>query len=204
MLDQLKKPPNLLTAIRFVSIPVLWVFALKGRSEVLGIGLLLGGLTDVLDGYAARRANHVAALGSKFDSIADHSLQLSAVAWLFMLMPEVFSENAALTVSALTMNLFSLLVGIVKFRRIANLHLYLSKAGYFLFLLFMMHAFLVGQYSWGLLILACSSVILASAETLSLQLMRDRVDEDMGSLLFLYLDEEHPLRRVLRGNSQRS
>lgn len=198
MLRELRKPPNILTTIRALSIPILWVFAFFRQKEVLGVGLIVGALTDSLDGLVARRTNNVSAFGSKFDSIADHTLQLSAVVWIFMLMPEVFSENALIAYTALAMNLLSLLVGIVKFKRIANLHLYLSKAVFGLFFVFMVHAFLAPRYSKTLLIVACVGVILASAETIILQLTQDKVDEHIGSLLLLYLSEDHPVRRLFR------
>ena len=188
-------PANIATAVRFFSIPLLWVFAFLGQGVIVGIGLIIGGLTDILDGLLARRMDHVSAWGSKFDSIADHTLQLSAVVWLAMLRPEVFSQNPWLVYSALGLNLLALLIGILKFKRIANLHLYLAKAVYLFFFIFMAHAFLFGQYSKVLLFIACIGVIVAYTETIVLLLTRDRVDEHIGSLLFLYLDEDHPLQR---------
>ncbi|MGD2251719.1 MAG: CDP-alcohol phosphatidyltransferase family protein [Anaerolineales bacterium] len=198
MLAQMRRPPNLITALRFVSIPTLWTFAFLERPLLIGIGLIIAGVSDSLDGYLARRMNQVSSFGSKFDSIADHALQLSTVAWLLMLKPEVFSENAWLAFTALGLNLLSLLVGIVKFKRIANLHLYLSKLAFLLFFIFTIHAFLFDRYSKILLVIACTGIILASLETIAVQLMRDQVDERIGSLLFSYIEEDHPLRKALR------
>jgi cardiolipin synthase len=198
MLAQMRKPPNLITAIRFASIPILWVFAFLELPLPIGIGLIIAGLSDSLDGWLARRMNHVSSFGSKFDSIADHTLQLSTVVWLLMLKPEIFSENGWLAFTALGLNLLSLLVGIVKFKRIANLHLYLSKLAFLLFFIFTIHAFLFDQYSKILLIIACAGIIIASLETIIVQITRDQVNERIGSLLFSYIEEDHPLRKALR------
>ncbi|HEY69552.1 MAG TPA: CDP-alcohol phosphatidyltransferase family protein [Anaerolineae bacterium] len=195
MIEALRKPANIATAVRFFSIPVLWVFAFLGNGLVLGIGLVIASLTDSVDGALARKLDHVSSFGSKFDSIADHTLQLSAVVWLGMLRPEVFIENPFLVWTALGMNLFSLLFGLVKFRRLANLHLYTSKAVYPLFVTFVAHAFIFGQYSKVLLYIACIGIIVAYTEAILLQIVRNRVDEHIGSILFLYLDENHPLQR---------
>lgn len=185
MFDELIKLPNLITAFRFVLVPVLWTLALGGLTELVGFGILLGGLSDAVDGYLARRLDQVSEFGSKFDSIADQFLQLSAIGWIFILQPEIFSDNSALSLIALATYLLSLLVGIFKFRRIANLHLYLSKiAAVFLFT-FVVHAFIAGQYSPVLFLFASAGFILSSAETLVLQLISDSVDEHMGSLLFV-------------------
>jgi len=195
MREAFSTPANIATAVRFFSIPVLWVFAFLGNGVILGIGLIIAAVTDALDGLLARRLDQVSSFGSKFDSIADHSLQLSAIVWIFMIMPEVFTENGWLAGTALGMNLLALLIGIVKFKRIANLHLYLSKAVWPLFLTLVAHAFLTGQYSKVLLYITCVGVIVAYTETIALLLTRDRVDEHIGSMLFLYLDEDHPLQR---------
>ena len=195
MLDALRKPANIATGVRFVSIPVMWIFAFMGNGVVLGIGLIIAGVTDLLDGLLARKLDQVSSFGSKFDSITDHTVQLSAVVWLALLNPEVFTENPVLVFSALGLNLLALLIGIIKFRRIGNLHLYLSKAVQPLFLTFVVHAFIFGQYSKLLLVIACVAIIVAYTETNVLLLVRNRVDEHIGSILFLILDEDHPLQR---------
>ena len=195
MREAFRTPANIATAVRFFSIPVLWVFAFLGQGVIIGIGLIIAGLTDMLDGLLARRMDHVSSFGSKFDSIADHTLQLSAVIWLAMLHPEVFTENPWLVFSALGLNLLALLIGLIKFKRFANLHLYLSKTASPLLFVFMAHTFLFGQYSVVLLYIACIGIIVAYTETIVLLLVRERVDEHIGSLLFLYLDEDHPLQR---------
>lgn len=195
MLAELRKPANIATAVRFFSIPVLWVLAFLDQGLILGIGLVIASLTDSVDGALARRLDHVSAFGSKFDSIADHTLQLSAVVWLGMLRPEVFIENPFLVWTALGMNLLSLLIGLVKFRRLANLHLYTSKAVYPLFVTFVAHAFIFGRYSKVLLVIACVGIIVAYTEAILLQVVRNQVNEHIGSILFLYLDKDHPLQR---------
>lgn len=195
MLKAMRKPANMATGLRIALIPVMWILAFLGESVLIGIGMTIAGLTDSLDGLLARRLGHVTSLGSKLDSIADHTLQLSAVIWLGMLHPEVFTENPLLVWSALGLNLVSLLIGLIKFRRLANLHLYTSKAASPLFFVFMVHTFLFRRYSALLLTIACIGIIVAMIETITLQLVRDRVDEHIGSVIFLVLDENHPLQR---------
>ena len=197
MLEDLRSAPNLLTAFRFILVPILWIFASLGFSEIVGVGILLGGLSDAFDGYLARRTGSVSEFGSKFDSIADQFLQLSTIVWLFMLQPNIFSENSMLSLIALATYLLSLVVGIVKFKRIANLHLYLSKiVGFFLYI-FVVHAFIIGRYNKVLFLLAFVGFILSSSETFILQLISKSVDEHMGSLFFAYLVKDHPIRKIV-------
>jgi phosphatidylglycerophosphate synthase len=195
MFEEIRKTPNLITGFRFILVPVLWVFALSGRSEWVGYGVILGGISDAVDGLVARRLNLVSEFGSKFDSIADQLLQLSTIVWILMLHPEVFTENSTLSIIALVIYLLSLAVGLVKFRRIANLHLYLSKLVGPLLFVFVVHTLISGRYSPALFMVACIGFILSSTETLALQLISTSVDEDMGSLLFVLLSRVSSTKR---------
>jgi cardiolipin synthase len=192
--EHLSKLPNQLTAIRFLSVPVMWVFALLGRPPCIGLGLIIGLVTDALDGPVARKLGQVSDFGSKFDSLADNLLELSTIIWILMLKPEILKENRALSLIALGVYFASLAVGLVKFGRFANLHLYLSKAGGVFLYVFVVHAFLAGRYNPWLFTLAAGSFILSSAETLILQLVQREVDEHLGSIVFLVLGTDHPVR----------
>ena len=73
--------PNALTSVRIALIPFLiiaLVFSFKGHDYVaLGI-FLLASFTDTVDGFWARRANKITALGQLLDPIADKLLITSA------------------------------------------------------------------------------------------------------------------------------
>jgi hypothetical protein len=113
-----------------------------------------------------------------------------------MLMPEIFSENQLLSFTALVIYVLSLMVGLIKFKRVANLHLYLSKFGGVFLFLFMVHAFIAGQYNQSLYVLASVGFIISSTETLVLQLLLPRVNEHIGSIFFLFLADDHPIRKL--------
>jgi phosphatidylglycerophosphate synthase len=198
LLSKLMTPPNALTLLRFLCVPVLWVFAVLKLREGVGWGLALALATDLIDGPIARRMNQTSRFGSKFDSLADQILQLSAIAWVLLLMPEIFIDNPLASALAIATYLASLIVGILKFKRIANLHLHLSKASGLVLYAFLIHAFLAGRYSPILFAFASAGFVMSSAETLLLQLLHSKVDEHIGSLLFLYLPSDHPLRRLAR------
>lgn len=54
-----KHVPNILTTIRLLLIPVIFYYALQENYIIAGIFLTISGLTDVLDGYIARKYNFV-------------------------------------------------------------------------------------------------------------------------------------------------
>src|SRR5436190_12437095 len=106
---------------------VLWGAALTGRAVVVGIGLGIAFATDVLDGYAARRLNRSSAFGSKFDSLVDGIVAPSAIAWLLILRPTVVPQHVLLVGAWFLAMYVSLGVGLVRYRRFANLHLQSSR-----------------------------------------------------------------------------
>lgn len=67
---------NLLTALRLLALPFL-VWAVLADAGWAALALFLGaGLTDVLDGWVARRFNLTSAFGAMFDLLADRLLTL--------------------------------------------------------------------------------------------------------------------------------
>lgn len=186
LLSHLKQRPNQLTAARLLLIPVLWFLALSSQSLYLGIGIAITFLTDVLDGFVARRTNQVSDFGAKFDSLADNILAPSAIIWLFMLQPELITNHSRGLLVAISLYTSSIMVGLLKFRRFGNLHLYSSKAAAVLMFLFAVHTFMTAGYSTWLFFFALVAFSLSSLETLLLQLICPTVDEHMGSLLLLF------------------
>ena len=71
-------PPNLLTLSRILLVPVFVRMMLAGRARDAFLVFLLAGLTDVLDGLAARIWHQKSRLGLWLDPVADKLLLTSA------------------------------------------------------------------------------------------------------------------------------
>lgn len=74
--------PNVLTLVRILLIPVfiiLFVNPTPGQSLGAAIVFTVAAVTDMLDGYIARRTGQVTKLGKLLDPIADKLLVLSAL-----------------------------------------------------------------------------------------------------------------------------
>ncbi len=74
--------PNLLTALRILALPFL-AWAVLADAGWVALALFLGaGLTDVLDGWVARRFGQTSTFGAMFDLLADRLLTLVSLAAL--------------------------------------------------------------------------------------------------------------------------
>lgn len=91
--------PNLLTLFRFVLIPLyllLFFSDLPNRMYWAFGVILLAGLTDVVDGYLARRNRQVTQLGIMLDPLADKLMMLSV--FLSLLISERISIWAGVAI----------------------------------------------------------------------------------------------------------
>lgn len=71
--------PNMLTMCRFLLIPVYWFVFAAGYIKSAFCILLLAGLTDVLDGYIARKRGQMTSLGSMLDPLADKMMMITVI-----------------------------------------------------------------------------------------------------------------------------
>lgn len=86
--------PNLLTLCRFLLIPVYVMVFKAGYVKTAFLVLLVAGLTDVLDGYIARRRKLVTQLGSMLDPLADKSMMITVI--LSLVFSRMISWEAAI------------------------------------------------------------------------------------------------------------
>jgi cardiolipin synthase (CMP-forming) len=71
--------PNVLTFIRFLIVPIFGVYLFL-EYYVIAVSLfIIAGITDVLDGYIARKFNLITNFGKIADPMADKLMQLTAL-----------------------------------------------------------------------------------------------------------------------------
>lgn len=69
--------PNILSFIRILLIPVMiWLYIVHGKYLWTAFVLVISALTDITDGFIARRFNTVSDLGKALDPIADKLTQI--------------------------------------------------------------------------------------------------------------------------------
>lgn len=177
--------PNALSVLRLLLVPVIWALALSNLPFYVGAALIAAGLTDVLDGFVARKRGLVTAHGSRLDSVADTLIEISIAASVLLLKPEIFTGHKLLVSAWIAVEAVSFVVGWMKFRRIANLHLYLTKASGAAGYVFVIYTFMIG-YNEAFFYAALTLLLISSLECLLLQLLCARVDEHMKSIFHAY------------------
>jgi cardiolipin synthase len=175
--------PNLLSGIRVALVPVLWVLAFRGEMVAVGVGLLVAGLTDVLDGHIARRMGVATPAGAALDSLGDNLLAPSAALWLVLFRTDVAAHFAVpLAIWGVLYAAF-LVLGWIRFRRFGNLHLYSAKAAAVAAYAFITAAFLLSGIPTLLGWLAAVTSIAAVIEGLACQILCREIDERVGSVV---------------------
>lgn len=70
--------PNLLSVFRLLLIPaIVWAYCIQKSNELAAALLVLSGLTDLLDGWIARRFHMISDLGKALDPVADKLTQIA-------------------------------------------------------------------------------------------------------------------------------
>lgn len=81
---KIKHIPNILSLIRLLLVPVfVWLF-LTDRTVAAAVIFIFSGITDVLDGYIARKYNVISDAGKILDPLADKLTQFSAFICLYI------------------------------------------------------------------------------------------------------------------------
>ena len=87
----MKNIPNILTTFRILLIPFYLIAVMNGQRITAGVVLIISGLTDLLDGFLARRFNWITNLGKLLDPLADKLTQTAiSLSFIFLFKKYVF------------------------------------------------------------------------------------------------------------------
>jgi CDP-diacylglycerol--glycerol-3-phosphate 3-phosphatidyltransferase len=126
---------------------------------LFSIFLVVSLITDVLDGFIARRFNMQTEFGARLDSIADLGTYILAVTGIFLFKATDFQPHLCSFYIFISLLCLAHLLSVIKFQRLPSLHLYSWKIGGYIQGAFFFVLFLFGFYSifyyfmiiWGIL-----------------------------------------------------
>lgn len=119
--------PNLLSAFRLVAVPVLLVLAWKGCHQAFLALFVFALLTDVADGYLARRLHQESDLGARLDSWGDFALYISTPLSAWWLWPDLIIREAVYVMVVVASFVLPILIGFLKYRRLTSYHTWGAK-----------------------------------------------------------------------------
>lgn len=168
------------TSIRIVFSFVLLILPIASNRFLVTYTII--GLTDVLDGWLARKAGTASEFGAKLDSIADLLFYGILLLRLFPCLWESLPAAVWYVVAViLFVRVLAYTTAAVKYHRFASLHTWLNKlTGGVVFLLPYVLAVSTGiAYSWAV----CFLALAASLEELMIHLCHDEYRADRKTFL---------------------
>ena len=174
--------PCMITSVRILATVIM--FFMKPLSYAFYIVYSISGITDVLDGYVARKTKQVSEFGARLDSIADLLFYSVMVFKLFsVLWAKIPMEVWAIAFAVVGIRLISYIAAAVKYKRFASLHTYMNKVTGFLFFLI---PYAIGfDVFVGFVVLTCVVGALASLEELVIHIKSKSYDSAVRTILHL-------------------
>ncbi len=103
--------PNILSLVRIAMIPfIVWLYLGEKNYGWAGGLLIFSGVTDVVDGFIARRFNMISDLGKVLDPIADKLTQATMLVCLLLRFPMMVLPLALMVLKEIFMSVTGLLV----------------------------------------------------------------------------------------------
>jgi CDP-diacylglycerol--glycerol-3-phosphate 3-phosphatidyltransferase len=178
---ELRQIPNLVSSVRILIAPLLFVLAFLQLEYWFFAALAFSGLTDLLDGYLARRLNLISSLGARLDSWGDFTIYITMAACAWILWPGLTREMLFPYALILFSFVLPAWAGLVKFGKLTGYHTVSVKiavlatyVGYF--------TLYTGIAQWPFVLASWLCVIAGSEEILITLLLR-RAHTDVRSLL---------------------
>lgn len=119
--------PNILSLSRIALAPFALLAAFYGSEKFFFLFFTLMLVSDVLDGYLARKLHQCSKMGSKLDSIGDYITYLSVPFATWWLWPEIIKEEAFYIAAIISLFLVPGIIARIKFGQMVAYHTWITK-----------------------------------------------------------------------------
>jgi phosphatidylglycerophosphate synthase len=119
--------PNALSGLRLVLAPVLLWLAWSGQGTAFLVTLAVSLLSDLVDGWVARRFDQATALGTLLDSWGDLVTFLTVPICAWWLWPDLIRQEALYVAALVAAYVFPITLGYLKYGRLTSYHTYGAK-----------------------------------------------------------------------------
>jgi cardiolipin synthase len=141
--------PNMLSLYRLASVPFICILIGLGHDMVFAVLFTINQITDILDGYIARRYKLQTDIGALLDSYADIGSYVIAFLAILKFHPQLFSDYGFWLAAFFLLYALQLLICKAKHGRwVAGLHLYSCKVTGYVQGIFLVVLFCYGFIDW--------------------------------------------------------
>ena len=179
-LSEIYNLPNLVSFIRILMSPVLFILALNQQPLWFLAVLIFSEFTDVLDGYLARKLRQITTLGSHLDSWGDFIIYSTITICAWILWPDIVLQNKMEVIIIISSFTLPVLLGLIKFRRFTSYHTWSVKVAVALTILAYLLLF-SGLLAWPFK-LAALACLYAALEEIAITLIMKHEHADVRSL----------------------
>ncbi len=169
--DKIVTVPNVLSVVRLILIPIfVWLYCFKHEYIAATAILVVSGLTDIVDGFIARKFKMISDVGKILDPIADKLTQLTVLICLVVNFPFMLIPAFLLTVK----EVLNAVMGFVRVKSTRTVHMAVWHGKLNTFLLYTVLALHV---IWGdipfhvstICIISCSVMMVVSSTLYSIE-----------------------------------
>ncbi|MDD2426462.1 MAG: CDP-alcohol phosphatidyltransferase family protein [Bacteroidales bacterium] len=189
MREKILNVPNILTFYRLAAFPVILGFIVYGKESLFVIFMIVNFLTDIADGYIARKFKLETEFGARLDSIADNLTYALAIVGIYVFKREEFLPYVVSFSVFVGFLLLTIIVSLIKFRRLPSFHLYLTKAGGYIQGAFFICLFTIGFIPLFYYIMICWG-ILGALEHIAIQLVIPEMRSNVKGIYWVLKDRK--------------
>ena len=119
--------PNLLSLLRLALVPVLIIAVCLKETNLFLLLLAISLLSDMLDGYFARKLQQVTEFGARLDSWADMATYAMMIIGIFYIWPVIFVEQLYFLIAATLSYVLPVIIALARFRSFPSYHTWGAK-----------------------------------------------------------------------------
>jgi len=136
--------PNLFSFYRLVVSPLIMYFIIARKESLYAVFLVINLLTDVVDGFIARRYKMQTEFGARLDSIGDNMTYMLAIIGLLVFKMEDFKPHLFSFLTYINFLLLTIILSLIKFGNLPSFHLYITKINGYIQGVFFICLFTIG------------------------------------------------------------
>ncbi|MFZ0472135.1 MAG: CDP-alcohol phosphatidyltransferase family protein [Bacteroidales bacterium] len=186
--------PNVITTYRLFMAPVILYFIISGQENLFAIFLVINLLTDVIDGYIARKFKMETEIGARLDAFADYFTYILVFIGLFVFKLDELRPYLVSAIIFVSMLVLTVIVSIIKFRKFHSYHTVIEKSGGYVQALFFIGLFTIG-FIGPLYYFMIVFGILGAIETIAIDILIPEMRSDILGLYWV-LKERKAARKL--------